>query len=92
MRDKIQNFWQENVEQLHEAWLILKKKYVHCPNHEFLNKMLLKIFYWSLDQFNKIVDENIAGGSFINEIFGITMRLLDQMMKKAEHGIQTMQI
>ena len=54
---------------------------MQCLNHEVPNKILLQIFYRALDQLNKMVVDNVVGGSLVRLSYSVASTLLDQVTK-----------
>lgn len=69
-------------EPLYDVCQCFNDKLMKCPNYEVSEKMLFQNFYRALDQLNKVVVDNMVGGSLVKLSYNVAVTLLDQITKK----------
>lgn len=81
LQDDITNYRRIDGKPLYETWIYFQKKQIQFPTHGLPDKVLLQVFYRSLDQMNKAAADQLVGGGIMCQPFSIASTLLDRMEK-----------
>lgn len=79
LKDEITNFRQIMDEPL-QTWLRFQKIPIQRPTHDLTDVASFAIF-WALDKMSKSLDDNLVGGTIMNQPFGVASTFLDRMVK-----------
>ena len=78
------NFWPRDGEGIAQAWGRLKSLMRKCPNHNFLNEIILNNFYARLSRQDKDMLDASSMGSFTNQKVDVKRDLIERIQRNAE--------